>query len=186
MTEPRELEADIEPEQPFSESHASGAVGGKHLRWCSAEVPAGAERCPRCHVFQPGNSAHLTHGLTSARYRLNLAPMLAKECRAILRQLGHSKRNCPPTKLVLIEMFIEARLVARSYFACLVANSHDSESLAVTRTGRSRAAAVHHGAAVDRLSRLAAQLGLEHKRRLPVTASPLAALKHALGGEHAE
>lgn len=53
---------------------------------CSAEVPAGAERCPACGVFQPGNIGALVHGLRSKKlaakvdaYRVDLLDQLFKE-----------------------------------------------------------------------------------------------------------
>lgn len=42
--------------EPFRQTPASGLPAGpRHQPWCAADVPAGADRCPRCQVFQVGH-----------------------------------------------------------------------------------------------------------------------------------
>jgi hypothetical protein len=171
------------PDARSQQTQASGPLDGpRHQKWCRAEVPPGADSCPRCGVWQPKNKGAAQHEAYSVQRREALAPIVAKHRRGILRQLGHTEANVPPTKSLVIDSLIELRIVAASYFAFLVANSDGAESLAVTRTGRTRAAALHHGAAVDRIKALAESLGLEDKRRRGRRGDPMSALRARLEG----
>lgn len=55
-TSPDEGLVSAVPAAPSDESQPCGMPdGSRHQRWCQADVPVGAGRCPRCQVWQPSN-----------------------------------------------------------------------------------------------------------------------------------
>ena len=76
-----------------------------HRAGCTAEVPTGAQRCPGCGGFQPGNGVAVTTGL----YARNLTPELLAlhdEARAFLDAAiadeGEHADDIPARRLALL------------------------------------------------------------------------------------
>src|SRR6185436_10462145 len=87
-----ELTADPEaptvPDEPIREPLASGRQdGARHQPWCAADVPPGADRCPRCQVWQTANRGALKTGFYSQQVLEHPAAIAAMaEKREALRQ----------------------------------------------------------------------------------------------------
>lgn len=177
------------PMRPAAQSQTAGLADGParpgHQPWCRAEVPAGADTCPRCHAFQPANRSAETHGNDSKQRAAELAPVMAERRKQILRQLGATERTIAPVKGIAVDCLVRECLIAEGYFTYLTQRPADAGTLSVTTKGRVSRAATHHGASVDRIIRLAALVGLEHATARRVRrSSPMHALRAVLEGGH--
>lgn len=173
---------------PFVESGTVGREDGRrpgHQPWCQAQVPAGAQTCPRCGGFQLRNRRASTHEATSRQRAEELAPVMRAQRAKILRQLGKTERSVPPVKSLVVDCLVREFLIAEGYFKYLAARpAADAGTLSVTTKGRVSRAATHHGASVDRIIRLAALVGLEHAtRRGRRPSSAMDALRAAIAGD---
>jgi hypothetical protein len=149
-----------------------------HQRWCPGPaIPAGADRCPRCGVLQPANTAAMTHGLRSERAQLALLPgqeelraALADRCNELLADLGGDEA----AGVVLRDTanrFLRLSVLADSMEAEIERRGM------LTPKGRTRASVALYLKILDRLRKHADALGIERKAR-PV--NPLAAVRAAV------
>lgn len=164
----------------FPESVADGTT----CRKCGhVGAPVGRGQCAKCRSWVKRNGGAITHGLYRADAAEALAPVLADRRRAILRQLGHTERDCPPIMSDVVDSLIESRLIAASFFAYLTQKSEgDVSRLSVTTRGRVSRAAESHGKATDRVAKLAQLLGLGRRARSARRRGALAGLQRALEG----
>lgn len=148
---------------PFHESAASGTADGPcHQPWCSAEVPAGASRCPRCNVWQPANSGALrdgvrrfeTRGVLPADLRVSVDDFRDQ---VVLDQGGLGELSAIRSAYIrrLVDLETCARLLMRDFATHGV----------LTERGRVRASFDRFLALTDRWDRLASKLGMERRSR---------------------
>jgi hypothetical protein len=164
-TQPAPLLAVLDTPAPSAEGGTSGRQNGaRHQPWCAADVPAGAQRCPRCQVWQPSNTGALTHG--GRRLQQGHESPLNEARRAelvarILSDLGGAEA----CSAVLSE------LVSDFAFACVlrdVCAASISATGPLTRVGRRRAVVDLYLSASTRAERLASQIGLSRvAKRVP-------------------
>jgi len=154
------------PEPAAPNGADNGAVPGTvkpaaHQPWCSADVPAGAERCPRCKAWQPDNLAASDNPMV-ARYRRSgeVPPNLrlsAEELLAgIVADLGGAEA------LTTIEMEL-VRTLADLRAARLLLMVHVQTAGITSKSGR--AAYEHLLGTADRIHRLATTIGTKRRAR---------------------
>ena len=76
VREPAAVQPDA-PDAPTGEPSATGSqLKPRHRTGCTASVPLGAQRCPACGVFQPGNLGAAVH---EGRARLTAADLATRD-----------------------------------------------------------------------------------------------------------
>jgi hypothetical protein len=177
-----------QPAPPTPESRTPGRTDGPkrpgHQPWCREVPPKGAQVCPRCKAWQPGNSSALTTGAYSARRAAALESAMREVRAKVLKQVGRTERTIAPVKSIVVDCLAREYFIASGYFAYLATrpNSEEGGHLSVTTKGRVSRAANAHGNSVDRIIKLAQLLGLDEVARRTSRATPFHALRSVLEG----
>lgn len=161
-------------------STESPACRGRHQPWCDAAVPDGADRCPRCGVWQLSNRGAYKDGHSSRQLRSYLleSPEAVAALTAHRREIETDLGGCSNLSRVqrdLIGRYVETSVLADWLGGNLVAQG------VLTPKGRSRAALSAYLLVLDRQHRLALALGLQRRAR-PVPSPEQYWQQRATGG----
>jgi hypothetical protein len=125
----------------------------RHQAWCPRpKLPPGAYRCPRCNVWQPANTAALTHG---AYRSLDRPEALAAKLQKRTELIEHFSGEVSVIKADLLEDYACLDVL----ISTVVGNIEVGGIL--TPKGHTRAAVTLLMSLMDRRLRLAMTLGLE-------------------------
>jgi hypothetical protein len=159
MHKPNELVAGVTMRRKTRRNGRLGKVQSK-ARSPSPEVQPRAPQ-PNAGQFVKGNTAALKHGQYSTRARQALLPgqeaqlaALTEDRQQLLEDLG-GEATVAVTKRDVVRRFCELQVIADTHVSNLVREG------VLTGKGRQRAALSAYLNVVDRLNKLAAQLGLE-------------------------
>lgn len=143
----------VRPGAPTRECKRCGPVEADDTR----------QHCPHCGGWLRSNTGRLIHGLRSRRAHQALLPgqelqlaLIAERRAELLRDMG-GEDALPLTKRDVVTRFIELQTVADTLAGNLAASG------VLSTKGRQRAALTAYLSVVDRLTKLAALLGLERK-----------------------
>jgi hypothetical protein len=149
---------------PFQERASSEP---SHQPTCSRPmVPEGAQTCPECHSFQPGNTAALKGGLHSPRAVAALLPgqeeiraALADKRAAVVADLG-GEQQLSSIARAEVERYLQLMVLLETLWADLTARG------ILTTKGKRRAALTAFLQVNDRVDRVVSRLGLERKQKV--------------------
>jgi hypothetical protein len=154
----------LAPEKPLR----SNSDGPRHQRWCSAEVPAGAERCPRCGVVQPRNALARQHGAYAAEPEPEVQALAERLTAGIVADLGG------PAELSEIERGYVRKIAVLEGTLHVFAKDMKHRGL-LTRSGGVRRVYEQFLHGLDRWDRLAQRLGTRRRARPVETAADIIA-----------
>jgi hypothetical protein len=105
---------------PSSVNGASDGPAAKHQVWCSADVPVGAARCPRCGVWQPHNRGALNVGQHSAQFWRDADDQRVQIVSDVLKSAGFADTTAAPiTMRIAADALAQSMLIRDAAFARL-------------------------------------------------------------------
>ena len=96
------------------------AAGARHQAWCTAPIPPGASRCPRCGVWQMANRGALVAGQHSAQFWREADETRRAIVESVITSAGHTTENAPRTLTIAAEALAQATLLRDAAFARIV------------------------------------------------------------------
>jgi len=147
--------------QPLPQNGAGAgpeAATARHQRWCTADVPAGADRCPRCGVWQLKNTGAMKPGSSRQEPPPDLRQNADELIAGILVDLGGVDELSTLEKET-VRMLADVQISAR-----LLMNEMATNGL-FTPGRNVRQVYDKWLQAVDRFDRLSQRLGLGRRAR---------------------
>ena len=134
------------------------APEARHQAWCQATVPAGADRCPRCGVWQLGNQGPRQSGIYARNQPADLRMTADELVDGIVSDLGG------PTELSTLEKSYARKLGDTEILLRLLAADIARRGL-FTPGGRVRDSYDKFLAGVQVFDRLGQRLGLKRRQK---------------------